>query len=315
LIKALHRNGRAPFRAMADVIGVSEQTIARRYRRLRAHGALRVVGAINGPRVGQTSWTMRLRCTPDAATDIAQALARRPDTFWVHLLSGGTEISCNVQPRRNPDRDLLLLDKLPRTRQVVDISAHAVLHAYKVPGDLAPASAWLDSEHSGQLRSTCVPDLRHRSPTTDPVPLSDGDHALMKALARDGRAGYAELAAASGWSPSTVQRRVRDLRQLGVLVFLTSISPALLGHTVEARLWISVKPSALNKVGTEFARHPETSFVAATTGPTNLLAVVHCSGTEQLHRYLSEQVATLDSIHTVETAPVLRTLKGSGPAT
>ncbi|MFE2582612.1 AsnC family protein, partial [Streptomyces sp. NPDC059378] len=44
LIHALHIDGRAPFSVIADVLGVSGQTISRRYRRLCADAALRVVG-------------------------------------------------------------------------------------------------------------------------------------------------------------------------------------------------------------------------------------------------------------------------------
>ena len=37
-------DGRASFSAIAEVLGVSDQTVARRYRRLRSAGVLRVVG-------------------------------------------------------------------------------------------------------------------------------------------------------------------------------------------------------------------------------------------------------------------------------
>src|SRR5436309_13327739 len=127
LVHALQTDGRAPFAKIGEVLGVSENTVARRYRRLRTAGLLRVVGAANGFLLGYTSWTIRIRCTPDAAGAIAAALARRPDTFWVHVLSGGTEISCNIQARDESERDDLLMDKLPRTGRVLDISAHSLL--------------------------------------------------------------------------------------------------------------------------------------------------------------------------------------------
>ncbi|MFI6833783.1 Lrp/AsnC family transcriptional regulator [Kribbella sp. NPDC050241] len=41
---ALHIDGRAPFNRIAAVLGVSDQTVARRYQRLRSGGLLRVVG-------------------------------------------------------------------------------------------------------------------------------------------------------------------------------------------------------------------------------------------------------------------------------
>ncbi|MGW0516432.1 Lrp/AsnC family transcriptional regulator [Crossiella sp. NPDC003009] len=277
IVTALQRDGRAPFSRIAAGLGVSENTVARRYQRLRSAGLLRVVGSVYGPLAGYTSWTLRIRCTPDAATPIATALARRPDTFWVHLLSGGTEISCHVQARSDADRDTLLMDKLPRTARVLDLSAHALL------GPSGPA-----------------------------VTLDDGDHALLAALARDGRTRHTELAAATGWSESTVKRRIDALRESGVLVFDVDVPPAALGLRAEARLWLTVRPSALRRVAAAVSGHPEVSFAGVTTGRTNLTAMVACRDAGELYRYLTERVGGLAGVHSMETAPVVRTVKRAG---
>jgi len=65
-------------------------------------------------------------------------------------------------------------------------------------------------------------------------------------------------------------------------------------------------------VASEMAGHPEVSLVAQTTGPTNLLAAVNCRDSLDLARYLTERIASLDAIHTIETAPVIRTVKRAG---
>ncbi|MBD2895926.1 Regulatory protein AsnC [Actinomadura sp. RB99] len=158
---------------------------------------------------------------------------------------------------------------------------------------------------------------RLRPPAPDdaaqPVEVGDADRALLAALAVDGRAGHAELARATGWSESTVRRRAEALRGAGVLQYQVDIEPARLSFHAEARLWTSVRPSALQDVASAMAAHPEVSFVALTTGPTNLVAVVNCRDTEDLARYLTERVAPLDGIATMETAPVIRTVKRAGP--
>lgn len=46
LIHALHLDGRAPFSRIAGVLGVSAQTVARRYLRLRTEAGLRAAGAL-----------------------------------------------------------------------------------------------------------------------------------------------------------------------------------------------------------------------------------------------------------------------------
>ena len=172
LVHALQLDGRAPFSKIARVLGVSEQTVARRYRKLRSSGAIRVVGGVDGARLGYTSWTIRLRTTPGAATALGSALARRTDTFYVHLLSGGTEISCFTQAPE--DDQAPLLEKLPRTSKVLAISAHSLLHGFAIPGGWA-GLACLDQEQAAHLRFSPAPE---RHVTADPA-----DHALLEALA------------------------------------------------------------------------------------------------------------------------------------
>jgi hypothetical protein len=70
---------------------------------------------------------------PGAADTIAEALARRADTKWVQLASGGTEIICFLEARTPEQRDALLLRGLPGSRRVVQISAHSILHDF-TPG-------------------------------------------------------------------------------------------------------------------------------------------------------------------------------------
>ncbi|MGW3353540.1 Lrp/AsnC family transcriptional regulator [Nonomuraea rubra] len=301
LVHALQIDGRASFRTIAEVLDVSEHTVARRYRKLRAHGVLRVVGLLDGRRFGRISWSVRLVCTPDAAGKVAEALARRDDTVWVRLLSGGTEIACGVQAGGDQDGDELLLKKLPRTPRLVAMSAHATLHVF---AGWRSRVAVLTDEQAERIR----PAL----PYEKEVSLSAQDHTMARVLAQDGRAGYGELAAASGWSQTTVRRRLGELRSSDTLRFDVEISSQALGFHAEAWLWMKVEPSALASVGEAMAAHPEVDVVAATTGPTNLMAGVTCRDTRDLYRYLTERVAPLHGVRELETAPVIRTVKRVG---
>jgi DNA-binding Lrp family transcriptional regulator len=298
LIHALHLDGRAPFATIATVLGVSENTVARRYRRLRQAGVLRVVGSTNGFLLGRTSWTVRIRCTPDVAGPIAAALARRPDTFWVHILSGGTEISCNLQSADTATRDALLMDKLPRSTRVLDVSAHQLLGGN--PTEWAGPSHLTDEQTNA---------LTPAPPTNEPLTLDDEDHTLLAALARDGRTPYTDL----GPSESAARRRLTRLRRAGVLVLDLDVLPEALGYRAEARLWLTVRPAGLATTAATLAAHPETSFTAVTTGRTNLVATVICRDSTDLYRYLTTRVSTLEDVHTVETAPLMRTVKRAGP--
>ena len=189
LIHALHLDGRAPFTKIGDVLGVSTQTVARRYRRLRAEASLRVVGLPDPQRAGQAEWMVRLTATPNTARDVALALARRADTAWVKLVSGGTEICVNVHTPAASDHSLLLRD-VPRSASITAVSAHQLLHRY-----FGGPTAWL-----GRADALDPAQIAALTPVVsgEGKPLTGDDDALLAALQRDGRASLAELAAATG---------------------------------------------------------------------------------------------------------------------
>src|SRR6202043_1819321 len=80
LTQCLGVEGRASFSAIAAVLGVPDQPVARRYRRLRSAGVLRVVGLKYPKSAGYANWFLRLRCVPGSGEAIAAALAQRSDT-------------------------------------------------------------------------------------------------------------------------------------------------------------------------------------------------------------------------------------------
>ncbi|MBU3063912.1 Lrp/AsnC family transcriptional regulator [Nocardia sp. NEAU-G5] len=304
LLHALQLDGRAPFSTIAEVLGVSDRTIARRYARLRSMGAVRVFWAVDPIALGAMWWFLRVRCAPAAAFPVAEALARRSDTSWVSLSSGGTEITCVVRADNAADSEALLLAKLPRTSRVEGVTAHSVLHAFYGGADSLIAKFGVLTE--AEIARLRPPPMRLRP---GPVHLDDGDRKLLAALGADGRTELEQLAAVTGWSPTTVRRRMTELRERGVLYQDIDIDLRLFGTGTRTLLWLSVAPAHLERAGAALAQHPEVAFAAATTGPTNLYASVVCANQRELYRYLTTRVAALPAITHIETAPVIKTVK------
>jgi DNA-binding Lrp family transcriptional regulator len=307
LLHALQLDGRAPFSTIAEVLGVSDQTIARRYSRLHDARRLRVRGLSDAERLRDTRWIVRVQCTPNAAAAAADALALRPDTSWISLTSGGTEIVCVVRTASGEQDNRLLLQTLPRNRFVVAMTAHCVLHTFF--GDPTGLINKLGSLSRAQIARLRRPPI---AADGEPVSLSAVDRKLFALLEDDGRATFAELAAATDTSQTTVRRRIAELRANGTLYFDVDFDQALLDLHVRAMLWLSVAPSQLAAVGKALAAHPETAYVAATTGASNLYASVVCADTSALYTYLTTRIAGLTGIERVETVPIVRSVKRSG---
>jgi DNA-binding Lrp family transcriptional regulator len=310
LVHALVIAPRAPFRVLADVLGVSDQTVARRYRRLVAAFGLRVTGVVNGPRLGWVDWFVRLQVTPGSADGIARALAARPDTRWVNLASGGTEITCNLQARTPQQRNDLFLRGLPGSRRVTQMTAQAMLRVFSGV-EWNGVTSTLAADKVAALRAIGSPSgAAHR----EPVSLRSDDDQLLAELARDGRASHSALAASLHWHESTVRRRMEELQQQKVLYFDVDVDEEFLGVRSAAMLWLAVDPACLEDTGRAVAAHPEVPFAAATTGPTNLAFSALFRDTRHMYEYLSTRLTGLPGIRSVETAPIISRVKQTSTA-
>ncbi|MFB6721298.1 Lrp/AsnC family transcriptional regulator [Kribbella sp. NPDC056345] len=310
LIHALQIAGRVPYSRIGAVLGVSTQTVARRYQRLRAEAGLRVIGLPDPHRAGRSQWLVRLTATPRAAQDLASALSRRSDTSWIKLASGGTEIVAIVHTTP-ADGNTLLLHDIPRTTGITSVSAHYLLHLY-----VGGPTAW-------GARATTLTPAQERALSPERLsrePFSGvgaevlpTDQKLLTALGTDGRATVADLAGQTGWAPATVARRLADLEASGAIFFDVDVDPNALGATTAAMLWLTVPPAHADAVARALAQHDELAFVAATTGRTNLVAHALCPSPDALHTYLTDRVGAIDHITALETVPILRTVKSAAP--
>jgi DNA-binding Lrp family transcriptional regulator len=326
IIYALQLSPRAPFARIAEVLAVSEQTVARRYRRLRGDGILRIVGLLDPRSTSQSDWLVRVGCRPGGAGRLADALARRPDVSWVTVGAGGSEILCSVRSRSTRQRDDLL-QRLPNTSQVLTLAAHEVMHRFVGSG----AADWTgyDPQLSASQVSALLPSAGPAAPAIPAAPsgpreptepagtragatLQDGDGPILAALARDGRASYAVLASETGWSQGVVARRVEALSAAGVLYFDIDLATQLMGFTAEANLWLTVEPSQLASAGELIASHPEVPFASAITGTANLMAAVVCRDTGALYRYVTTRIGAIAGIRQLEISPMLRRVKRAG---
>jgi DNA-binding Lrp family transcriptional regulator len=320
LVHALFIAPRAPFRLLAEVTGVSDQTVARRYRKLGSAFGLRVTGVLRGTPLGWMDWLVRLQVTPGHADGIAQALARRPDTRWITLASGGTEITCTLQARTPEQRDDLFLRGLPGSRRVTQITAQSILYVYS-PVEWSGFTSTLSAGQVAALRANAgYQGNEPRDPVpaqeaaAEPVSLRPDDYLLLAELAKDGRASHAALASILHWHESTVRRRIDELRQQQVLYFDVDVNEEFLDAGIAALLWLTVDPAYLDETGRAIARHPEVPYAAATTGQTNLFVSARFRGTTHMYQYLTARLAGLSGIRSVETSPTLARFKQAGPA-
>lgn len=315
ILHALQIDARAPFRRIGEVLGVSDQTIARRYTRLRDCRALRVMGLSDPAVVDEQQWLFHLRVAPEGASEIADGLAARPDTSWIARCGGGALIVGTVY---GAGAEPLLLDTLPRARQVLDVQADRVLRIfyggagepYSKPGPLSEeqvnALAWHVPEPA-----TGPSAPRATTSAAVPDPVDAVDRRILAVLRGDGRATIDQLVEATGSSTSTVRRRLQHLRSSGVLRFDVDVDPLLQQLTVRTLLFARIAPAELGRAGGQVAGHDEVGFAAATTGTSNLFLSVSTTDLAGLYDYLTVRLGELPGLQSSSATPVLRTVKAA----
>jgi DNA-binding Lrp family transcriptional regulator len=306
LLHALGIHGRASFRLIGSVLGVSEQTVARRYRRLREAGVLRVL-MLPAPDPADGGQLVRLEVQPSAVRAIADVLAHRPDVSWLRLMNAGAEMLFGVRARARSERDFLLLDQIPRTGRVLRTRVYSVLHHFRTPGE-ADWAGFPDRLDDDQRRQLLDP-VAGATPDRALVRPDASDQAIVDELAVDGRATYARLAQVSGMSESAVARRLELLIGGRALYGDVDIAPESLGYPAGAALYLDVIPARVPAVGALLASHEQTAFVAAVGGPANIVAAIRCRDVAEIYEYLTATLGQVSGIDHVEVSTVSRTIK------
>ncbi|MEV0918286.1 Lrp/AsnC family transcriptional regulator [Streptomyces sp. NPDC049967] len=306
ILRTLQCAPRAPFRLIGEVNGVSEQTAARRYHALRRSGVMRVVGLVDPAVYGEARWVARIRCRPDRVGPLADALTRRPDIAYASIASGGSEIICVIRSPLDAQREDMLLQQLPRSAAVLDVSIDLLIHPFDAPG----TPGW--TGYGGHL----TPEQEERltggpspAPAGPPLPPDAEDAPLLAALAEDGRTSHTRLAELTGWSKGRVARRLESLESSGALSYDIDLLPERLGYRLNATLWLRVAPARLERTGHEIAGHEEVAFAGATSGDHNVMAIVTCRDAQDFYRYLTTRLAAVPGVDAYGVSIRARRLK------
>src|SRR5262249_24947466 len=96
IIEALQRNGREPFRRIADKLGVSEATVRARYGRLCEDNILQVTGVTNPLGLGFESQAMIGVRTAGPPDPVADEIARWDEADYVVVTAGQFDILVEI---------------------------------------------------------------------------------------------------------------------------------------------------------------------------------------------------------------------------
>ena len=292
IIRALIDSPRCSYSALAERAGVSAGTAHVRVKRLRESRCLTIAGRVDPAILGYGLFAFAFVEASGSALDAARLLSRRPEAAFVVAVGGSVGVIAEL--RCSDWRHLMRV--MGDTRRELG-SAHtrvAILESYY-------KHDW-STFHSG----VAAADAHDERP---PYRVDDIDMDILKVLAGDGRATYADIARRVAVSPGTARQRVRHLQQVGAVSVQTVVTPGILGLAGYAAVGISVAGPA-EATAREIARQAPVALAATVLGAFDIVAEIG-------YRDLDDLLETLDTLRSIpaiaqiESFPYLAEVKES----
>jgi Lrp/AsnC family transcriptional regulator for asnA, asnC and gidA len=294
IFRELQRDGRTPFVAIADRLGVSEAHVRRRTARLTEAQVFSIT-AVADPKVFGVdcmAW-LGIRAHESHATAVAESLVAQPEIDYVVQTAGAYNVMAEAACRSSAELYRLL-------RRIRDMPGVQRTETFVYLNLLRQQFQWsLDGARQGV----------HARGDFQLDPL---DIELVSDLQRDGRASFRDIARRLRVSERTVSARVSRMVEANLLQVIAVGNPLTLGFSAMAWLGIRVaEGTALEDAASALADVHGIDYVVLPTGRYDLMAEIVCTDQTQLLEILEQGVGAIPGIASVETFLYLRLLYAS----
>ena len=132
---------------------------------------------------------------------------------------------------------------------------------------------------------------------------------ILTHLQQDGRSSYTALAELCDVAEGTIRKRLRRLESKGVVRIVGVTDPTRTGMGTVAVVWLRAERGRLTEVVSQITALHHAHYVAYTTGASDILAIVTLSSKDELVRFLTNDLGSIEGLTEVETSMVLKTCK------
>ncbi len=306
IVAALIRNGRAPYRLIAEVLGQQERTVSRRANKMLASGLLRVQSFPSPTALARVDlYMLQVDVEPSLMDAVASWLAEREQTHWISSLAGSS--SCAVEvflPQEQVNE--FLYEQLARVEGVRDFSLNPVFEYYRTVSGWRPDI--LSTEQYEQLSPAEDPRFVTGYSSSAPADLDDSQRKLITLLRHNGRLTIEEMASGLGVSKTTASRKIESLINDGVLFVRAVLDPADIGYPVEALVTVDVDIDHIDRVGQHLADLTSTRWAVNVAGRIQIQSAVR--NLAELYTTVRE-ISALEGVNSVDLSLFTKIYKRS----
>jgi Lrp/AsnC family transcriptional regulator, regulator for asnA, asnC and gidA len=135
------------------------------------------------------------------------------------------------------------------------------------------------------------------------------DLQIIDALRKDGRVAFAQIAEQLNVSPGMIRLRYNRLLEEGYLKVVAITNPLRMGFKTMAMIGIRAEGSKLLEVAEKISRLDEVIYLVISSGRFDLFAEVVCRDHEDLLRFITERLSTVDGVRETESFMHLKIAK------
>src|SRR5215216_1554221 len=135
------------------------------------------------------------------------------------------------------------------------------------------------------------------------------DLQIIDAMQKDGRVAFAQIAEQLNVSPGMIRLRYNRLIEQGFLKVVAITNPPRMGFKAMAMIGIRVDGSKLLDVAEKISQLDEVIYMVICSGRFDLFAEVVCRDHEDLLRFLTEKLSTIDGMRESESFMHLKIMK------
>jgi Lrp/AsnC family transcriptional regulator for asnA, asnC and gidA len=135
------------------------------------------------------------------------------------------------------------------------------------------------------------------------------DLRIIEALQKDGRVAFAQIAEQLNVSPGMIRLRYNRLIEEGYLKVVAITNPLRMGFKTMAMIGIRADGSKLLEVAEKISKLDEVIYLVISSGRFDLFAEVVCRDHEDLLRFITEKLSTIDGLRESESFMHLKIVK------
>lgn len=274
LIALLSRNGRQDMAGLAVKLGVSIQTVRRKFEKLMNQQAIQIVGAVDPAKVGSPfSVMMGLKLAPHRVGAAMRELGTKRCVLTVFSTIGPYDAWASLWFKHPRELAEFIQNELPVIKGIERTETFLLLSAAK---------------------STYT--------TLDPRLIESPVRDLISLLQENGRRKNSELADILKVSRVTVGRQIKQLEKMGVIQFRGV--PVVRDDEIRALLGIRTKVGSVKSVVATLMENPSVLWMNTTTGRYDIFLTAKFKDVREMAYFITSNVSRIYGVELVESALV-----------